>query len=240
MEFMLLFIDRKDAPARVPEGMAALARLASELREAGKLLRGAPFAAEAEGVRVAVRDGRTWVADGPFAESREVVGGFWLVDAADREEAIAIARRAFETGEPRAQAHHGAVDVHVVAQRYSVAADPGGGKAWWYAFHNDPGLVDCDQEKLREMIAYGEALEREGKLFETAPLRFDLPPARVTAHGGKTLVTEGPFAEAKEVIGGYSLLRGPSREEALAIAKTYPAARWGTLELREIVEPGRG
>jgi hypothetical protein len=240
VEFMLLFIDRKGAPARVPEGMAALARLASELRREGRLLRGGPLAAEAEGVRVVVRDGGTFVTEGPFAESREVVGGFWLVDAESRDEAIAIARRVFETGEPRPEARHGAVDVHVVAQRYCVAGDPGTGKAWWYAFHNDPGLVDCGQEKLREMIAYGEALERDGKLFETAPLRFATPAARVSAAGGKTLVTEGPFAEAKEVIGGYSLLRAASREEALAIAKGYPAARWGTLELREIVEPEPG
>jgi hypothetical protein len=237
---MLLFIDRKGAPPRVPEGKAALGRLARELRREGRLLRGATLAAEAEGVRVVVRDGRTFVSDGPFADAREGVGGFWIVDAASRDEAIAIARRAFEAGEPRPDARHGAVDVHVVAQRYCVAGDPGGGKAWWYAFHNDPGLVDCDQEKLHEMIAYGEALERDGKLFETAPLRFDSPAARVSAIGGKTLVTEGPYAEAKEVIGGYSLLRAASREEALAIARGYPAARWGTLELREIVESEAG
>ena len=48
-----------------------------------------------------MRDGKAFVIDGPFAESKEIVGGFWIVDVAGRDEAIGIARRAFELGEPR-------------------------------------------------------------------------------------------------------------------------------------------
>jgi len=234
MEFMLLFIDRKGAPNRTPESIAGLAQVARELREGRKLLRGARLADEAAGARVTVRDGRAVVSDGPFAESREVVGGFWLLDAGSREEAIAIARRALE-GEPDPAQRHGAIDVQGVAERYSVAADPATGIPFLFAFCNETELVDCDGTKMSEMIAYGEALERAGKLFETAPLTWRQPPARVESRGGKTLVTEGPFAEAKEVIGGYSLLRAASRAEALDIARGYPAARWGTVEVREIL-----
>lgn len=234
MEFLLLFIDRKDAPPATPAGRAAVSALADELASRGQLPRTARLAPPAEGVGVTQRDARLVVTDGPFAESREVVGGLWVLEAETREEAIAIARRAFELGESRS----GAIDVNEIAHRYCVAPDPGKGTPWLFAFHNDPHIDDCDGAKLAEMVAYGEALAREGKLFETTPLRFATPPARVESRGGKTLVTEGPFAEAKEVIGGYTLLRAASRDEALVIARGYPARKWGTVELREIVPCG--
>ena len=234
--FLLLFVDRKGAPATVPGDLGALSRYARELSADGKLLRAGRLAPESAGVRIAVHDGNTLTSDGPFAESHEVVGGFWLVEAADEAEAIEIARRAFELGEPRPDARHGAVDVHAVAQRYCVRPDPGTGVPFLLAFCNDPHLDDCGQEKLQEMIDYGTALERDGKLFETTPLARTGPSPRIESRGGKTLVTEGPFAEAKEVIGGYTLLRAASRADALAIAQRYPAARWGTVEVREIVE----
>lgn len=234
--FLLLFVDRKGAPATLPGDLTALSHYARELADAGKLLRAGRLDAQAAGVQISVRDGETLVTDGPFAESHEAVGGFWLVEAASQDAAVAIARRAFELGEPRPEARHGAIDVHAVATRYSVRPDPGNGVPFLLAFCNDPHLVDCDQQKLREMIDYGAALERDGKLFETTPLARSGPSPRVESRGGKTLVTEGPFAEAKEVIGGYTLLRASSRAEAIEIARHYPAARWGTVEVREILE----
>ena len=238
MAFMLLFVERKGAPGGAPSDRAELAGFERELARQGKLLRSGRLGPETDGVRVAVQDGKARVTDGPFADSREVVGGFWIVEAASRDEAIELARRAFEIGEPRAQARLGAVDVHEVAMRYSVGPDPGTGTAFLLAFLADPFLEDCDESKLKEMIAFGAALARDGKLFETTPLVREGPPARIESRGGKTLVTEGPFAEAKEVIGGFSLLRAASRLEVVDIARRYPAARWGTVEVRAIVEPG--
>jgi hypothetical protein len=238
MAFMLLFIDRKGAPGSAPSRTAELAGFERELARQGKLLRCGRLGPEADGARVAVQDGTARVTEGPFADSREVVGGFWIVEAADRAEAIALARRAFEIGEPQAAARQDAIDVHQVRTRYSVGPDPGTGTAFLLAFHADPFLEDCDGAKLQEMIEYGAALARDGKLFETTPLERSGAPARIESRGGKTLVTEGPFAEAKEVIGGFSLLRAVNRAEAIDIARRYPAARWGTVEVRPIVEPG--
>lgn len=236
MEFLLVFIDRKGAPVTVPAGLAKLSDYARSLSAEGKLLRAGRFDAESAGVRVVVRDGDTQTTEGPFAESREVMDGFWLIEAESRDAAIEVARRAFELGEPRPDARHGAIDVHTVAQRFCVRPDPGNGVPFLLAFCNDPALDDCGQEKLQEMIDYGTALERDGKLFETSPLEFSTPSQRIESRGGKMLVTEGPFAEAMEVIGGYSLLRAKDRADAIAIAQRYPAARWGTVEVREIVE----
>ena len=96
MEFMILFVDRKGAPAGEPAGMAELEKLAGDLASRGTLRRGAPLRPEAEGARIRVRDGRAFVSDGPFAEAKEVIGGFWIVEAAGREEAVELARRAYD------------------------------------------------------------------------------------------------------------------------------------------------
>jgi len=98
MDFVLLFVDRKPAPAGEPAGSDALAKLAAELARDGKLHRAAPLAPEAEAARERVRGGRATVTDGPFAESKEEVVGLWIFEAATREEALEVARRAYEIG----------------------------------------------------------------------------------------------------------------------------------------------
>jgi hypothetical protein len=102
-------------------------------------------------------------------------------------------------------------------------------------FGIEPGLTDFDGTKFREMVAFGDALKHEGKFLETAPLAHDPPPARIELRGGKTLVTDGPFAESKEMIGGYSLVRVASHTEAIELAMRYPHAKWGPVEVREVM-----
>jgi hypothetical protein len=227
MEFMLLFLAREGPPGAEPEGMAEMTRFAQALARGGKLRRGAPLAAESDRAHVRVREGKALVSDGPFTETKEAVGGFWIVDVADREEAIAVAGRC-------PHARHGVVEVHPLAARH-VFADSGRGTPFLLAFHMEPGLSDPDGSKLREMIAFGEDLARQGKLLETTPLADDPPAARIMVRRGKTLVTDGPFAEAKEGIGGYSLVRVSDRAAAIELAKIYPHARWGPVEVREIL-----
>jgi hypothetical protein len=202
-------------------------QFAGALASQGTLRRGAPLAAESSGARVRVRDGKALVTDGPFAETKEAVGGFWIVEAASREEAIEIAGRC-----PHAQ--YGIVAVHPAQWRDTVA-DPGEGIPFMFLFRVEPGLTDADGAKLREMIAFGDGLKREGKFLETAPLARDPLPARLETRGGKIVVTDGPFAETKEEVGGYGLVRVASRAEAIALAKRYPHAKWGPVEVREIM-----
>ena len=235
MEFMLLFIDREGRPAGEPAGMAELVRFAEELASQGRLPRAALLGPASEGARVRVRDGRASVTDGPFAESREALGGFWILEAESREAALEVARRAFELGEPRPEARLGAVELHLVRARHTFP-DSGEGTPFLLAFRMEPGLVP-DGEKMREMIAYGTELVRAGKQYETAPLASDPPPARVESRRGRTLVTDGPFAETKDVVGGYSFVRAASRAEAIELALGFPHARWGPVEVREIVSP---
>jgi hypothetical protein len=85
------------------------------------------------------------------------------------------------------------------------------------------------------MRAFGEGLVRTATLFETGKLVFDERPARIQVRGGKALVTDGPFAESKEAVGGYGLVRVSGRDEAIDLATRFPHARWGPVEVREIL-----
>jgi hypothetical protein len=227
VEFMLLFSEPRGACAPVPADMAEMTKLANALAREGKLRRGAPLDFESAGARVRVLDGRAFVTDGPFIETREVVGGFWIVDVASREEAIEIARRC-------PHVRRGSVEVHRVRER-STWTDSGSGTPFLFAYRVEPGLTDPDGAKFKEMVAFGAGLAREGKLLEAAPLANEPPPARIEAKGGQTLVTDGPFAESKEAVGGYGLVRVAGRAEAVDLAKRIPHARWGPIEVREIL-----
>ena len=85
------------------------------------------------------------------------------------------------------------------------------------------------------MLQWGESLRQRGVLRAAESLRTpDAESARVQVRGGKTSVLDGPFAEAKEMIGGFFLLDCKTRDEALAIAATCPAAEWATVEVRPL------
>lgn len=84
------------------------------------------------------------------------------------------------------------------------------------------------------MQAFGEGLAREGKLRAVESLASQQGAARVTTAGGQLRVVDGPFAEAKEMIGGFFLLQGVGRDAALAIAARCPAAAWATVEVRAL------
>jgi len=98
MPFMLLIHEPVgQRAARTPaEGRAVyerMQRFGAELKSQGLLLAAESLASERKGTRVQVRAGTTQVLDGPFAEAKEMVGGFFLLDCATQAEAVEIARR---------------------------------------------------------------------------------------------------------------------------------------------------
>jgi len=98
MAYMLLMIEPtgQRATRTREQGQAVYARMqrfADELKAQGLLLGVESLASSNQASRVQVRDGRARVVDGPFAETKEMVGGFFLVDCDNRDEALAIAKR---------------------------------------------------------------------------------------------------------------------------------------------------
>lgn len=84
------------------------------------------------------------------------------------------------------------------------------------------------------MLQAARALEARGVLRAAESLRNDTDATLVQVRGGKRDVRDGPFAEAKEMVGGFFLVDCATREEAVAIAAGLPAAEWATIEVREL------
>ncbi len=88
------------------------------------------------------------------------------------------------------------------------------------------------RDAYAQMVKFGEELKARGLLKATESLASHRQAARVSHSGGKPQVLDGPFAEAKEMIGGYFILTCDTFDEAVAIARECPAAQWATVEVR--------
>jgi hypothetical protein len=93
-----------------------------------------------------------------------------------------------------------------------------------------------DQELIAAMMKFNEDLAKAGILLALDGLHPSSKGARVRFSGGKGTVTDGPFAEAKEVIGGYWLWQVKSKDEAIEWARRCPATEGDTLEIRQVFE----
>jgi hypothetical protein len=91
-------------------------------------------------------------------------------------------------------------------------------------------------DQVAEMMNYNESLAKAGVLLSLDGLQPPSAGVRVSFSGGKPKVTDGPFAEAKECVGGYWMIQVKSREEAIEWAKRAPMAGNETIEVRQVTE----
>jgi hypothetical protein len=91
-------------------------------------------------------------------------------------------------------------------------------------------------EAVAKMQGYNQALHKAGVLLALDGLFPPSAGARISYSNGKATVTDGPFAEAKEVIGGYWIIQARSREEAIEWAKRAPMVNNEIIEVRQIFE----
>jgi hypothetical protein len=91
-------------------------------------------------------------------------------------------------------------------------------------------------EAVAAMMRYNESLKKAGVLLSLDGLHPPSMGARVTFPNGKPVVTDGPFAEVKEVLGGYWMIQVRSREEAIEWAKRCPASPNEIIEIRQVQE----
>jgi len=87
-----------------------------------------------------------------------------------------------------------------------------------------------------ETLAYVDALKRSGHLLDARPLRSASTAATLKVRNGKLSVTDGPFAETKEQLGGYFLIEARDLNEAIRVASKWPSARYGEIEVRPVEE----
>ncbi len=95
------------------------------------------------------------------------------------------------------------------------------------------------EQAMNEAVQLTHELHAKGQYLEAAPLEPAATAASVRVRDGHAHVTNGPFAETREVLGGYYLIDVANLDEAIRIAERHPGARLGTVEVRPVVElPG--
>jgi hypothetical protein len=90
------------------------------------------------------------------------------------------------------------------------------------------------RDAYARMVRWSESLQKRGLLLATESLRSQASASRVQVRDGRPHVTDGPFAETKEMIGGFFLIDCATQQEALAIASECPALEWLTVEVRGV------
>ena len=222
--FALLHTAERDL---TPEQAAAEMTAYEEFHaQAGHAIRaGDALASAADTVRIDGGPDRPTVTDGPFAEGAEVAGGYYVFEAADLDEALALAQ-----GIPAAQ--YGAVDVWPMVH---WAAPAGPVHSDWFAmllepFDNVtvPGSPEWEAGAAQH-LEFGKAAGEH--VLGGAPLHPPTTATTVRVRDGQPVLTDGPFAEGAEVANGFYLLRAADRDEAVKLASMIPAS---AVELRRL------
>ena len=93
---------------------------------------------------------------------------------------------------------------------------------------------DEGQQVFARMQRFADELKEQGLLLGVESLASQKKASRVQVRDGRSRVVDGPFAEAKEMVGGFFLLDCPTKEQAIAIAGECPATEWGIVEVGEV------
>ena len=107
-------------------------------------------------------------------------------------------------------------------------------------YTDERAWTDAEREQCyAESTELTHQLRENGHYLAAAPLQPVSTAASVRVRGGKPIVTDGPFAETREQLGGYFLVEARDLNEAISIAARIPGARKGTVEVRPVLEiPG--
>jgi len=105
--------------------------------------------------------------------------------------------------------------------------------------YNDRTLLDAlptaqADAMMRDCLAHADELRQDGQLIESQMLEGTETARSVRIRGGRVTTTDGPFTEAKEVLGGFNLIDARDMDEAVRIAAEFPWARTGCVEVRPV------
>src|SRR5271156_528042 len=89
---------------------------------------------------------------------------------------------------------------------------------------------------FQEFAAFKQDITKRGKRKASGPLELTKTAATVRVRDGKTIVTDGPFAETKEQLGGYILIEAKDLDEAISIAARIPSSKYGSTEVRAVMK----
>jgi hypothetical protein len=227
-----------------PRVMEAVGAQHEALAREGRLHAGVGLRPSAEGVRVHFAEGKPVVVDGPFAETKELVAGFSLIEADSLDAAVDWAKQwpAFDA------------DGQLVLEIRSLGcagglpgfgdpanASPDGGRRFAVLLKSDRGTEDGLDPGTAIISAMAQANRRGvegGYLLAGEGLQSSAQGKRVKFSDGKPTVIDGPFAEIKELVAGFWVLQVKTMDEVLAWVATYPfpQGKDAQVEIRPLYE----
>jgi hypothetical protein len=185
------------------------------------------------------KDGKVIVTDGPFAETKEQLGGFGVLEARDIEQAIELMSK-----HPGVQ--YGSFEIRAIDEQISEHCKPSdslavgrmeGTKFICLGYWNEKNwnaMSDSQREAMIEACrAYGEVLQQHGQWVGGEALESARTAKTLRPQGRKVIVTDGPFAETKEQLGGLAVYKFKDMQQAVEAWSNHPCLGAGdVLELR--------
>jgi hypothetical protein len=220
MKFVLLIMTDEKAEAALPPGeidkiVEQHMAVSRELRNAEKWVWSNRLRFSSDATTIRVKDGRQIVFDGPFAESKEALGGFYLIEADSKEEAIAWARKL-----PLRDA--GSIEVRPARTGAQWRGAIRGAQQFVVMFIANVEQRPSRDEVFRAIDSHYELsldLAAQGKFVSSRSLEPSAAASTVRWKHGAHVVTDGPFAETKEFVAGYFVIACDSTQEAIEWAK---------------------
>ena len=245
MQFMIIRRADPSTEAGAPPSAQAIEdmeRFNQALADQGGLGLALGLRPSGRAVRLRMGPGGESITDGPFAESKELVAGFTIFEAASKEDAVEL----LKTWPASDAGAGGEVTLELRetgcpggCAQVPPAAD-GGEQRFVILLRSDAG-TESDrippQEKLDALNAFNAAQAAQGRLLAGDGLKSSARGARVHFKGGRASVIDGPYAEAKELIAGFWMIRADSMQDAIAWARTlpYPTGPEVEVEIREVM-----
>ena len=229
MQYLLLHTGAPDlGEAWDEEALAALTAWLDETIATGVNIEGSPLHLDADATTVKVRDGQLIVTDGPYAETKEQVAGYDVIECASLEEAVRWAGM-------HPHSWMGAIEVRALVGGAPAVhlPEPGAGKTrYMMLVCTDPAVDPREFDHIEPVDPW--VAEMDGRGIRRFGSELEPPGAArtVRVRDSNAIVTDGPFAETKEQIAGFDVLECADLDEAIEVAARHPMARLGVLEVR--------
>jgi len=195
---------------------------------------GKPLAPTSTAKTVRVRNGDTLISDGPFADTKEFIGGFDLLECESMDEAIEVAAK-------HPVAWFNAIELRQLLDSEDVPDHIDHAKLQQMMLVCIDGIAEEPEVEAqigRDCEAWREEIEASGVRIAGAPVAPAAQAKTVRVRDGQTIVSDGPLIETKEFLGGFDLLNCASFDEAVAWAAKHPIARFHKIEVRNFVDLG--
>jgi hypothetical protein len=229
MRYMLIHAADPDLAAQWDaEADASFSSWVEETIRTGVNLQGARLRPTADATTVKIRSGELIITDGPFAESKEQVAGYDLLECASLDEAVRWAGR-------HPSSWTGAIEVRALPERAPIAPlpAPGEGKVRYVMLVcTDPAVDPSEFDRVEPVDPWVDDTDSRGVRLYGSELEPPDAARTVRVREKHAIVTDGPFAETKEQIAGFDVLECDDLDEAIEVARRHPMARLGVLEVR--------